>query len=683
MDQKYSSLFTPFTIGNVEIKNRIVLEPMGGTSMISMMDNSYDEKLHDYFIDKAKNDVGLIIPGITMIKPVMGGWLYQFPQGFKDVRPLIDEIHSYGAKVFFQFTAGLGRAMPMNPMMIQMAQNMPEGAPNLDIGSFLVSADDGAPDKWMPEVKVRGLTVDEIHEYVDAYAKCALLAKEESGVDGVEIHAVHEGYLLDQFTTKYTNHRTDEYGGSLENRYRFPVEVVQAIKAVCGDDFPVSVRYSVTSKTKGFNQGAVPGEEFEEAGRDMEESEWAIKYLEDAGYDMFNCDNGTYDAWYWAHPPVYMPLNCNLEDVKHIKNFTSKPVVCAGRMEPETAAESIAAGEIDGMGVARQFLCDTEWVTKLEEGREEDIRPCIACQTGCFAMGTYKGAGAVVDMQNASTILSHCALNPRTLEERKYPVIQAENPKKIAVVGGGIGGMEVAIQAAKRGHTVDLYEKTDVLGGVFISATTPSFKEKDRELVEWYRREIKKYPGITIHMNTEVKSIDELDADEIVLATGAEPKKLPIPGFDKTVEAMDYLLGNEEVGQTVAVIGGGLTGCEIAYNLALEGKKPFVVEMLNDLVVGVGICAANSQLLRDELAYHEVPVYLESSLKEVKDGSVVIETPEGEKEIACDSTIASVGYNPAPTIAPESEHVHIIGDAAKVGNLKSVIWAANDLVMSL
>ena len=682
MDQKYESLFTPFSIGNCEIKNRIVLEPMGGTSMISMLDNSYDEKLHDYFIDKAKNDVGLIIPGITMIKPVLGGWLYQFPEGFKNVRPLIDEIHSYGAKVFFQLTAGLGRAMPLSPAMMEMMQNMPAGAPTINVGDLLVSADQGAPDKWMPEVKVRALTVDEIHEYVDAYAKVALLCKEEAGVDGVEIHAVHEGYLLDQFTTKYTNHRTDEYGGSLENRYRFPAEVVRAIKDLCGEDFPVSLRYSVTSKTKGFNQGAVPGEDYVEAGRDMEESEWAIKFLEEAGYDSFNCDNGTYDAWYWAHPPVYMPLNCNLEDVTHIKNYTTKPVICAGRMEPDTAAASIAAGDIDAMGVARQFLCDTEWVTKIEEGREEDIRPCISCQTGCFAMGTYKGAGAVVDFQNASTILSHCALNPRTLEESKYPVIQAENPKHIAVVGGGIGGMEVAIQSAKRGHSVDLYEKTDQLGGVFISATTPSFKEKDKELVEWYRREVKKYPEISIHVNTEITSIDELDADEIVLATGAEPKKLPIPGFDKTVEAMDYLLGNKEVGETVAVIGGGLTGCEIAYNLVLEGKKPFIVEMLNDLVVGVGICAANSQLLRDYLAYYKVPVYLESSLKEVKDGSVVISTPEGEKEIACDSTIASVGYNPAPTIAPESEHVHIIGDAAKVGNLKSVIWAANDLVMT-
>ena len=680
MDKKYEALFTPFTIGNVEIKNRIVLEPMGGTSMInSMAGCTYEPKLEQYFIEKAQNDTGLIIPGITMLRSIMGNeWLYNHPEAFEPVKPFMDKIHSYGAKVFFQLTAGMGRSLQIGPQMLQMMNGPAASKFNVSAKDLMVSADDGAPDKWMPEVKMRGLTEEEIHEYVEAYAKTALLCR-EAGVDGVEIHAVHEGYLLDQFTTKYTNHRTDKYGGSLENRYRFPVEVVQAIKELCGEDYPVSLRYSVTSKTKGFNQGAVPGEEFEEAGRDMEESEWAIKHLEEAGYDSFNCDNGTYDAWYWAHPPVYMPKNCNFEEVSHIKNYTDKPVICAGRMEPDFAAEAIDKGQIDAMGVARQFLADTEWVTKIEEDRVEDIRPCISCQTGCMPCASWKGSGCdFTGMEH----MAHCALNPRTLEEAKYAVVPAEDPKKIAVVGGGIGGMETAIQAAKRGHTVDLYEKTDVLGGVFISATQPSFKEKDRELVEWYRREIKKYPGITIHMNTEVKSIDELDADEVVLATGATAKKLPVPGFDKTVEAIDYLMGTEEVGETVAVIGGGLTGCEIAYNLALEGKKPFIVEMLNDLITGSGVCAANSQLLRDELAYHEVPVYLESSLKEVKDGSVVIETPEGEKEIACDSTIASVGYNPAPTIAPASEHVHIIGDADKVGNLLSVIWAANDLVLT-
>ena len=152
------------------------------------------------------------------------------------------------------------------------------------------------------------MTKAEIREMIDSFAKSAKLLK-DAGVDGVEIHAVHEGYLLDQFTLKYVNHRSDEYGGSFENRYRFAIEIVQAIKEVCGDEFPVSLRYSVLSKTKDFRSGALPGEAYDEVGRDMEESERAAKYLQDAGYDMLNCDNGTYDAWYWAHPPIYMPEN--------------------------------------------------------------------------------------------------------------------------------------------------------------------------------------------------------------------------------------------------------------------------------------------------------------------------------------------------------------------------------------
>ena len=275
---------------------------------------------------------------------------------------------------------------------------------------------------------------------VQAFAKTAKKCK-EAGVDGVEIHAVHEGYLIDQFTTEYTNNRTDEYGGSFENRYRFPVEIVRAIKEACGEDYPVSLRYSVVSKTKGFCEGALPGEKFKEIGRDMKESEKAAKYLQDAGYDMLDADNGTYDAWYWAHPPMYMPLNCNLEDVAHIRKFVDIPVVCAGRMEPYTAANAIKNGEIDAMGVARQFLVDSHWVTKLIENRVEDIKPCICCHNACLTMSHYKGIANGCAMAD-SIHMSRCALNPKTMDGGKYDYKPAKVKKNIAIVGGGIGGME-------------------------------------------------------------------------------------------------------------------------------------------------------------------------------------------------------------------------------------------------
>ena len=504
----------------------------------------------------------------------------------------------------------------------------------------------------------------------------------DAGVDGVEVHAVHEGYLLDQFAIEFFNKRTDEYGGSFENRYRFAAEVVHAIKEACGDDFPVSLRYSVESKLKGFAEGIVPGDDAPEMGRDMAESERAAKYLQDAGYDMLNADNGTYDSWYWAHPPMYMPQNCNLDDVAHIKQFVDIPVVCAGRMEPDVAAEAIAAGKIDGMGVARQFLADPEWITKLIEERIEDIRPCICCHSGCFNFSSSKGHYNTQDLKDTMG-LARCALNAETMQSKKHYIKPAKKIKDIAIVGGGIGGMESALVCAKRGHKVTLYEKSGELGGVFIAAAAPSFKEKDRDLIAWYKRELTKYPNITVKLNCEVKDLSQCEADEIVIATGSKANRIPVTGIDKGIQAIDFLRGRKEVGDNVTIIGGGLTGCEIAYELYLQGKHPTIVEMMDDLIVTPGICLANTSFLRDFFEANKVPVHLETKLSEVHDDGVTVIDKNGMKfKIAADNVILCTGYRSAP-IAEKSKHVHIIGDAAKVGNLRTVIWGAWDTCMKL
>ena len=500
-------------------------------------------------------------------------------------------------------------------------------------------------------------------------------------MDGVEVHAVHEGYLLDQFTLKYTNKRKDQFGGSFENRYRFATAIVKKIKSACGRDYPVSLRYSVVSKTKDFCVGAMPGEDYVEIGRDMEESEKAAKYLQDAGYDMLNADNGTYDAWYWAHPPQYMPQNCNLEDVAHIKKFVDIPVVCAGRMEPEVGAQAVADGRIDAVGVARQFLADSEWITKLIENRLEDIRPCICCHNGCFTMTHYKGIANGQPMDDVRH-MARCALNPETMQTKKYKIVPAKTKKRIVVIGGGIGGMEAAIVCAKRGHSVTLYEKTDHLGGIFIAAAAPSYKEKDRDLLVWYEREIQKYP-IEVKLNTEVKNVEALQADEVIVATGSEARTLPVKGAEHAMDAVEFLLGEKEVGENVTIVGGGLTGCEIAYELYLQGKKPTIVEMKNDLIAVKGICLANASYLRDFFTTNKVPVYLETTLGEVlKDGVIVVDKTGKSFKIDADSVIMSVGYKPAP-IAEKSKKVHIIGDALAVGNLRTVIWNAWDVAMRL
>ena len=433
MNQAYQSLFTPWKIGKVEIKNRIVLCPMGGTSLFGWMEpNHFDTEAARFFLERARNNVGLIIPGIAPIRDTIGGrWLYQNKKMFRQLKPYMEQIHATGAKLFVQMTAGMGRSWGISDQVLPLHKNpilRTLAKPILDT-DYQLASPSPLPARWAEGVTCPQMTVPQIEEIIDAFARTALLCK-EAGVDGVEVHAVHEGYLLDQFAMKYTNHRTDAYGGSFENRYRFAVEIVKAIKAVCGQDYPVSIRYSVISKVKDFCYGALPGEtDYTEIGRDMEESEKAARYLQDAGYDMLDADNGTYDSWYWSHPPMYMPQNCNLDDVAHIKGCVSIPVVCAGRMEPDVAAEAIAAGRIDAMGVARQFLADGEWVTKLLEDRTEDIRPCICCHNGCFNLSHYKGHANAQSFPDTRG-MARCALNPPTMQSHKYKITPAEHKEK-------------------------------------------------------------------------------------------------------------------------------------------------------------------------------------------------------------------------------------------------------------
>ncbi len=686
MDTRYDALFTPWKIGNVEIKNRIVLCPTGGTSLFGWFELTgchFDKEAAKHFLERAKNNVGLIIPGIAPVRDTFWGkWLWQNEKMFRELKDYMDEIHKTGAKLFIQLTAGMGRSWAITELIAPLHKNKITRAlikPIIDTNHELASPSPQR-SRWAHDIECPEMTKEQIHEIIEAFAKTAKLCK-EAGVDGVEVHAVHEGYLLDQFAIEYFNKRPDEYGGSFENRYRFAAEIVRAIKEACGSDYPVSLRYSVESKLKDFCYGAMPGEEYTEIGRAMEESERAAKYLEEAGYDMLNADNGTYDSWYWAHPPMYMPENCNLADVAHIKKFVNIPVVCAGRMDAEVGAKAVADGSIDAVGVARQFLVDSEWVTKLIEDRLEDIKPCICCHSGCFNFSSSKGHANTQALSDTMG-LSRCALNPETMQSKKYHLEPAKKKKNIAVIGGGIGGMEAAIVCAKRGHGVTLYEKSDKLGGVFVAAAAPSFKEKDKALIAWYIRELAKYP-ITVKMNTEVTDIKALDVDEVIVATGAVAKKIPVKGADTAIEAVDYLLGNKTVGENVVVIGGGLTGCEIAYDLYLKGKKPVIVEMQDDLITTPGICLANTSYLRDFFKTNNVPVYLETSLSEIGEGSVTLKAKDGSLfTVEADSVILSVGYTPAP-IAKKKKHVHIIGDADSVGNLRSVIWGAWDVCMKL
>ena len=682
LNKAYEPLFTPWKIGNVEIKNRFVMTSMGGTNLLGWMENNHFDKAGAEFILKvAQNNCGLVLPGCQPVyNPMFGQWLHRNDRMYADLKAWMPEFHKTGAKLFVQLTAGFGRSFTISKMMETLYTNKVLrflSKPFMDLDKITASASP-SPNRWSDKVPSREMTKEEIQQFIDSFALSAKKLK-DAGVDGVEVHAVHEGYLLDQFTLKYVNKRTDEYGGNLENRYRFAAEIVKAIKKECGKDFPVSLRYSVISKTKGFRSGALPGEDYVEVGRDMEESIEAVKFLQDAGYDMLNCDNGTYDAWYWAHPPIYMPENCNLDDVIEIKKHCDIPVVAAGRLDPKVASEAIKEGKIDGAGFARQFLADQEWISKLMENREADIRPCILCHNGCFNMCHYKGVPNDQELYD-SLHLARCAVNAETMQTDKHYIRKTDTPKDVIIIGGGIGGMETARVLKLRGHNPIIYEASDKLGGTFIPGSSESYKGKLRDLLKWYIKTMKDL-GIEIHLNEKIEDLSRFGDKDIVIATGSSPRKLKLPGFEKTIEACEYLNG-APVGDDIVVVGGGLTGCEIAYELALQGKKVKIVEMKNDLIAQTGVCLANSSYLREWFALHEVPVYLETALKEVRDDCVICSNSGTDITIPCDTVISSAGYIPAP-LSEEKGKIRLVGDCKEIGNLRTVIWRAYETAMKI
>ncbi|WP_106507068.1 FAD-dependent oxidoreductase [Brachybacterium timonense] len=692
-------LLTPWKIGNVEIKNRVVLTSMGGTNLFGWMEkNHFDQAGADFMRTVAENEVGLVLPGCQAIyNPIGGQWLHRNKKMYRDLAEWMPQLHRTGAKLFVQLTAGFGRSFAISEMMEKIAMNpalKKVAKPILDIDKVM-AAPSPTPNRWSDKVSSREMTLEEIQEFIDSFAETSALLQ-EAGVDGVEIHAVHEGYLLDQFAMPYTNHRTDQYGGSLENRLRFATDIVKAIKARCGKEFPVSLRYSVTSKTKGFNEGALPGEEFTEAGRTLEESEKAARILQDAGYDMLNCDNGTYDAWYWAHPPIYMPENCNLADVEHIRKFVDIPVVCAGRMDPYVGADSVAAGRIDAVGFARSFLADPAWFAKLIADKPEDVRPCIYCHLGCFNMASWKGVPNVQSLGD-SLNLSRCAVNAETMQKNRHYIKKTSSAKRVVIVGGGIAGMECARVLTERGHTPVIYESSDHLGGVVAASAKEESKAPMGSLLNWFTREMERL-NVDVHLNTPVlpgkdgalvltdgTQIASGD-DHVVIATGSTAKKLPIPGFDHAIDAIDFLHGKADVGQKVVVLGGGVTGCELAYDLHHhKGKEPVIVEMKHDLIAQEGICLANSSYLRDYFALHKVPVHLETQVQRIEDGTVICTQADGTPvSIPCDSVISAVGYTPQPLDAKRSrKRTHIIGDCDEIGNVKTAVWSAYKAAMKI
>ena len=647
--QNYGHLGKPLQIGRLTIKNRFCMAPIGGGQHHLPGGGLKDETIQ-YLVERAKGGFGLIFTGAIAadgtVDPYtgVGPTILQNPDAFKMTATELNErAGAYGTKIFAQITMGLGRNYP----------NLP--APS-SVHVFR------HPGEVSPE-----LTRDQIKSKIESVVKASKIAK-DSGFSGVEVHSIHWGYLLDQFALSMMNHRTDEYGGSLENRLRAAREILEGIKQECGSDFPVSMRLGLKTFVKGFEQASLTGEE--EIGRTLEEGIEIAKLLESYGYDCLNVDTGIYDSFYYACPPMYMPKGYLVELAAKAKEAVNIPILAGGRMnEADIAEKAIRDGKIDAVVLGRAALADSEYPNKVLTGHTEKIRPCIACNQGC-----------ITRLQQGKQ--PTCAVNPAAMREVRYALRPCVQPKKVVVVGGGVAGMEAARTAAMRGHNVSLYEKNESLGGNLIPGGSHSFKKEVRELNAWYQNELKALP-VEIHTGETVTSgqLRNMDADVVILAAGSVPVMPKVPGIDdkKVIGCMEAFAHPEKVGQKVIVIGGGLVGCEMALDYAQDGKEVTVVEALPKILsAGIPSPIPNGQMIPDLFEHHNVTVLENHRLSAVEDGRVILESDGQKKALDADSVVIAVGFRPVPSMAQELQGcgavVYEIGDGQKVSTILHAVW---------
>ena len=655
---KYQKLFTPVKIGSVTIKNRFAMAPMGPLGLADAQ-GGFNQRGIDYYTERAKGGTGLIITGVTFSDckvetqsmPNCPNSTYNPVHFIRTSREMTERVHAYGSKIFLMMSAGFGRVtIPTN------------------LGEFPPVAPSAIPHRWLDKI-CRPLTAEEIRSIVKSFGDGAYNAK-RGGFDGVEIHAVHEGYLLDQFAISMFNQRTDEYGGSLENRLRFAKEIVEEIKSRCGEDFPVALRFSVKSMIKDWREGALPGEEFTEMGRDIEEGLQAAKLLVEYGYDALDTDVGTYDAWWWNHPPMYQKKGLFRPYCKMVKEVVNVPVLCAGRMDdPDMALEALEKGECDIISLGRPLLADPDYVNKLRAGRVKEIRPCISCQEGCMGR-----------IQEYSMI--NCAVNPQAARERDMAYAPVLTSRKVLVVGGGVAGCEAARVLAVRGHRPEVYEKGGCLGGNLIPGGAPEFKEDDLALAAWYADALERL-NVPVHLNHEVTKEEVLagDWDAVIVATGSSPKTFSLGDDDHVYTASQVLLKEKDCGESTVIVGGGLVGCETALWLARHGRKVTIVEALDKILAVNGpLCHANKDMLERLVPFNGVEVVTGAKVKSYQNGVLTAETAEGEKKISCNSVILAVGYREEDSLYRQLEfdvpEIYLLGDARKVSNIMYAIWDA-------
>lgn len=656
-------LLEPIKIGKVEIKNRLAMAPMGIVGL-SNPDGSPGQRAIDYYVERARGGVGLIITGLFRVEIDIEQWKgipsVITPKAMIPFTELAETVHAFGGRIFVQLTAGFGRVQRSGLLV-----NQPVSASAI-------------PYFWKPDITCRELKTAEVQRIVECFGIASeILAS--AGIDGVELHG-HEGYLLDQFTTSIWNKRTDKYGGDLAGRLRFPIEVLHEIKQKVGQDFPVQYRFGLKHYMKDLNMGALPGEEFTEAGRDIEEGIEMAKILEQTGFDALHVDAGCYDSHYWSHPPVYQADGCMVDMAVEVKKVIKIPVITVGKLgKPELAEKILEEGKADIVALGRGLLADAYWMRKVEEGRPDRIRPCIGCFNGCL------------DRILSGKPLS-CAVNPMVGREMTYLVKKAYKSKKVMIVGGGVAGLEAARTSAFRGHQVTLYEKTNMLGGYLVPAGIPPFKKVLRALLNWYESEVNDL-GVEVKMEYEVTSnLIEIEKPEVlIVANGAKPIVPPLHGMQKEIVATapEVLLGTKPTGDRIIVVGGGLVGCETAIWLAQQGKRVTVVEMLTDLMSGgLPIPHVTRAMVLDMLQFNNVEVLTNTRLTGVTDDATHFLDPSGKEEtIKTDTVVLSLGLMPDKqlyrSLVGKMPNLYLIGDAREARNIMGAVWDAYEVARSI
>lgn len=664
MNQSHQILFTPASIGACGLKNRFVMAPMGPAGLADAQ-GAFNQTGIDFYAERARGGVGLIIAGMcyventverhgpgTMPCPTLNPVLFK-----RTARQLTERVHAYGTKIFLQLSAGFGR----------VANRIPPGD--------LPIAPSPIPYRWDPSIICRAISTQEVQALVKAMGQAASIAR-DCGFDGIEIHAMHEGYLIDQFAMACCNSRTDQYGGSLDNRIRLAVEIVEEIHAACGKEFPVIMRYSTKSFMKDFGRGALPGEDFTELGRDLEEGLEIARRLEQAGYAALDADVGCYDSWYWNHPPMYFEKGMYLPYNRRLKEAVSIPVLTAGRMDdPDLAARAVAEGATDLVSLARPLLADPELVHKLFREQEEDIRPCISCQEGCI--------GRLKKFLHIS-----CAVNPAAAREKELALTRAGTPRRVAVLGGGPAGCEAARVLALRGHRPELFEAAGQLGGNLRPASAPDFKEDERRLIQWYRRQLEQL-AVPVHLNTPLtpETLPQ-DFDVYLVATGSTPRKLDLGAGIPVVTAAEVLEGSCTAQGPYVIVGGGLVGCETALMLARRGEQVSIVEGLPRLLGQNGpLCHANAQMLQDLIVFHKIPVYTGSAAAGVDETGLFVTTDGARRHIPAGTVVLSIGYRPESglydALLAQGKEAYRLGDARQVSNIMYAVWDAYEVARSL